>query len=261
MARNAKRFTMHAVTLPGFGGSQPPPVDDGILYFSAPWMNNAEHAIVKAIDDLKLERPVLVGHGMGGHLALRVASRHQDKVSCVFSLDGFPAMPLGGLLAPQTGWRVRREMIDGVIQRDLNGDTDEKARQDLVDQIAGGTVNPARQARLKAMVSAVPVETARRYRLEWLAGDVIAELPRLKIPCLVIAAIPPADFPMAPEERKLLPAAWSNQVSGGVLNSVGFVEDSLTFMMDDQPEQVDQMIWEFLAQAQAQKLGNWGELK
>src|SRR4051794_4581202 len=97
MTRNADKYTMYAVTLPGFGKSQAPPQPaEGESYTAGAWMANAERAILQMIDEKKLDKPVVVGQALGGHLAMRIAVLHPEKVKSVIVLNSMPAYPIGG---------------------------------------------------------------------------------------------------------------------------------------------------------------------
>jgi pimeloyl-ACP methyl ester carboxylesterase len=72
-------------TLAGFSG-QPAMADSAKL---ATW----REAIARYIRDRKLVRPVVVGHSLGGFLALDLASTHPDLVGAVVNVDGLPFLP------------------------------------------------------------------------------------------------------------------------------------------------------------------------
>ena len=72
MTRNADKYTMYAVTLPGFGGSDPPAKAPQGIYGT--WLENAVTAVHRVIQEKKIANPVIMGHSMGGHLALRLGS-------------------------------------------------------------------------------------------------------------------------------------------------------------------------------------------
>src|SRR5688500_10745852 len=56
MQRNEDRYAMFAVTLPGFGGSEPPasPPQSAIGL----WLDNAAHAVWKLVQDNALDKPI-----------------------------------------------------------------------------------------------------------------------------------------------------------------------------------------------------------
>lgn len=86
MERNADRYTMFAVTLPGYGATPDPglPVDtDG-----APWHDNAVAQLSRLLDDEGVDDVVVVGHSFGSTIALELAAARPDVVTGVVNLDG-----------------------------------------------------------------------------------------------------------------------------------------------------------------------------
>ena len=79
--RYRRRFTCHVLTLAGFAGV--PAID-------APLIATAENELVGYIREQGLSRPVLVGHSLGGMLALAVAARHPDLVGGLVIVDVMP---------------------------------------------------------------------------------------------------------------------------------------------------------------------------
>lgn len=75
----------HVFTLAGFSG-QPAMADSAKL---ATW----REAIARYIRDRKLVRPVIVGHSLGGFLALDLAATYPELVGAVVNVDGLPFLP------------------------------------------------------------------------------------------------------------------------------------------------------------------------
>lgn len=65
VAHYASRYECHAITLPGFAG-QPPIVADTIL-------QEVTHQLAAYIKQHHLKKPVIVGHSLGGYVALNLA--------------------------------------------------------------------------------------------------------------------------------------------------------------------------------------------
>jgi len=86
MARNADRWRMFAVTLPGFGGAPLPdlPLDGD----EAVWQTNAVEAIGRLLVDRDLRNVTLVGHSFGASIALQAAGRYADRVTRLVNVDG-----------------------------------------------------------------------------------------------------------------------------------------------------------------------------
>ena len=78
-----RRFRVFAIDLKGFGLTEKP--KDGQYHLSA----YTEH-LLAFLDELKLEKPVLVGNSMGGAVALRLALLYPDRVGGIVLVDAAP---------------------------------------------------------------------------------------------------------------------------------------------------------------------------
>ncbi|HKE04824.1 MAG TPA: hypothetical protein VKE91_12250, partial [Blastocatellia bacterium] len=61
MDRNAERYTMYAVTLPGYGGTPAPPRPETLDLKTTPWWDGAEKGVISLIEKNSLNKPVVVG--------------------------------------------------------------------------------------------------------------------------------------------------------------------------------------------------------
>lgn len=104
---------VHALDLPGFGGSSKPLSAP----YSARWFADT---VCSVMDEMGIERAHLVGNSMGGRVALEVAMRRPDRVERVVALCPAVAFikrglhPLVRLLRPEFGLlphRFRRAMV------------------------------------------------------------------------------------------------------------------------------------------------------
>jgi N-formylmaleamate deformylase len=84
VAHYRTRFTCHVLTLPGFAGQAP---------VAAPVLPRVRDEIIEYIRRQRLGRPVLVGHSLGGFVALWVAATAPDIAGPVVSIDGVPFLP------------------------------------------------------------------------------------------------------------------------------------------------------------------------
>jgi pimeloyl-ACP methyl ester carboxylesterase len=84
----ARERRVIAIDLPGFGGSQPLAITAGMGAYA--------DALAGLLEALAVERAVVVGHSLGGLVALRLALRHPALVAGVVSVDG-GGMALSGL--------------------------------------------------------------------------------------------------------------------------------------------------------------------
>lgn len=87
--RVARRYHAIAFDRPGFGYSQRPADEGGSPFVQA-------RLIHQALEELAVERPVLVGHSRGGNVALAYAMAYPDQLTGVVTLA---AAPYGGEIA------------------------------------------------------------------------------------------------------------------------------------------------------------------
>ena len=76
----SKRYTVHALDLPGFGGSSKP----ATAPYGAPY---AARAVIGVMDALGIDRAHLVGNSMGGRVAIEVGLQRPDRVGGIALLS------------------------------------------------------------------------------------------------------------------------------------------------------------------------------
>lgn len=81
VARYEDRFTCHVLTLAGFAG---------VPAIPAPMLSTVRDEVAGYIRDRHLVKPVIVGHSLGGTLALDLAARHPDLVGPLVIVDALP---------------------------------------------------------------------------------------------------------------------------------------------------------------------------
>lgn len=78
-----KQFTCHVLTMPGFAGVKPQ---------ENPSFQGWSDEIADYIKTEKLEQPLLIGHSMGGGLAMNIAADHPKLISKIIVVDALPCM-------------------------------------------------------------------------------------------------------------------------------------------------------------------------
>ncbi|HLW77516.1 MAG TPA: alpha/beta hydrolase [Bryobacteraceae bacterium] len=77
------RYECHVLTLAGFVG---------VPRIPAPMLETERDAIAAYIREKKLSKPVIVGHSLGGFLAIEIAEKYPDLVGPLVILDSYPFM-------------------------------------------------------------------------------------------------------------------------------------------------------------------------
>lgn len=78
-----KEYNCYSLTMAGFAG-----VESQIN----PSFKNWEISIVEFIKDNQINKPILIGHSMGGGLALAIASDYPDLLSKIIVVDALPCL-------------------------------------------------------------------------------------------------------------------------------------------------------------------------
>jgi pimeloyl-ACP methyl ester carboxylesterase len=245
MTRNAQKYTMYAITLPGFGGS-PPPADPKLPATSDAWLTNAELAILQLIEERKIDHPVVVGHSFGGHLAYRLAARHGDAFRAAVSIDGMTWIPLQELTKGNVPIGQRKASVEGQLGATiLKQKTDAQWKSQALENAPQLSKDKARGEALGKMMGSVPAAVAGRYFLEYIAGDLTDEVPQIKIPTLAIIAISDIEDPLRPkiDQRSLR----LGQVADAPAVTAVVLDDTRNLVVQEQPEQVDSVIAAFLS--------------
>ena len=80
----AQRYTVYRVAFDGF---------DGNGGGSAPYLTHDTQSVADLISREHLVRPILIGHSLGGHIALALAETMPANVGAVVAIDALPLFP------------------------------------------------------------------------------------------------------------------------------------------------------------------------
>jgi pimeloyl-ACP methyl ester carboxylesterase len=110
-------YRVHAIDLPGFGGSSKP----AIAPYSARWFADT---VLGVMDELDIERAHFVGNSMGGRVALEIGLRRPERVNAIAALCPAVAFvkrdfhPLVRFLRPEFGL-LPHKLRRGIVERQL----------------------------------------------------------------------------------------------------------------------------------------------
>ncbi len=180
VAHFSDQYECHVISLAGFGGV-PATDQKGAL------LANVREELATYIQQHKLSQPVIVGHSLGGFVALDLAATHPDLPGRLVIVDSLPF--LMGIMKPdatateakqaaaataQSFSQMNPEMYAQMIRGGPNGSTMAANRADL-DRIIGWGLASAPATVGKAIT-------------ELYSADLRPELSRIKAPTLVFAA-------------------------------------------------------------------------
>jgi pimeloyl-ACP methyl ester carboxylesterase len=222
----------HVLTLAGFAGQ--PALPEGELLAAA------EQQLADYIAANKLEKPTLIGHSMGGFLALKLASDHPDKVGRLIIVDALPA--LGATAAPAATpeqlQAMAGRMRDGMAQLDAASYATSQQRA-----VAGMVTSPAHAERIAAWGRASDRATVTNAMYRVMASDLRADIARIKAPTLVLGTWV-AFKAFAPKEA--IEATYRAQYASLPGARIELADTARHFMMYDEPDWMYARIDQFL---------------
>jgi N-formylmaleamate deformylase len=178
VAHYRDRFECHVLTVAGFAGVPRVP---------APILDQVRDGLADYIRAHKLARPVIVGHSLGGFLALALAVKYPELPGRLVIVDSYPF--LAGVMDPQATPETARQMAAQMRQY-----MDPQSQEDYERYVKSGVgtrgmvTSDAGFERLIQWGLASDRTAVADAMAELLTADLRAELAAIKSPTLVLAA-------------------------------------------------------------------------
>lgn len=219
-------FTLYVVTLPGFDGHPAP----GAAQDWAPF-ESARAALGALVAGRKLERPVIVGHSLGGVLAYAVAQDLGKDIGGVVALDALPVFPGTENMPPQQ----RAAAAHGVRERMATSAHQAYAAQQRQYMRAQGVLDIGKADDITPLLLRSDREAVGAYVADLLALDLRPGLPKISAPVLVVAPFYQYDAAQDALTVNDKLAHYRMLVDGIASVEVVPVAPSRHFLMIDQP--------------------------
>lgn len=225
---------IHRVRIAGFAGEPVGANANGQV--AAP----LAEALAGYIAENRLRAPAVIGHSLGGEVALMLAARHPGAVGRVMVVDALPFFSL--LMNPAATPETMRPHAD--MMRDLmRAQSVEEAAAAQPAMIARLMKSPAgRPAAIAAALASDRSVTGRAMH-ELMTTDVRPELGRIRVPLTIVYAYDPA-YGVPPQAiDRLFRGAYGNAAGARFER----INDSFHFIMVDQPAVFAAAVDRFLA--------------
>lgn len=213
--------TCHVVTLPGFAGR---PLE------SEPSVDAWCGQLVAYLKDLNADRPIVVGHSLGGFLALCIATRHPELIDRLIIVDAlpYPGAALNPAATPEL-MKPQAEALKGAMLVQ----TAAQRRAGEQTKLAMAITNPEdlEQVLEWTMHSDPRALAAAMYGM--LTTDLRPELARLSCPTLVLGTWFGLRGLVSKEQVE---RGFADQYSGAPGVQIAFSDTSKHFVMLDEPE-------------------------
>lgn len=233
-ARLRQTHRLHLVQVAGFAGSSPVAGDaDGPV--AAP----VAEAIADYIEREHLDRPAIIGHSLGGEVALMLGARHPGQVGRLMIVDALPFYSL--LFDPAATSETARPGADAFRAAWLAA-TDTQAEIMQATALASLVRNEAARPALLAASMRSDRQTVANASHELMTTDLRGEISRITVPVEVVYAYDTAyGVPVASVDMTFRDAY--TEVPEVLFRRI---DDSFHFIMLDQPAQFERAVLEFL---------------
>jgi pimeloyl-ACP methyl ester carboxylesterase len=220
--RLSKQHTVYLVTVPGFDGRKAVP---------GATLDTLAQDLDKLIADQKLDHPVLIGHSMGGTLALSYAAAHSDRIAGVVAVDGLPVFP------GTEGMTGDRSPLAQRARTQLETQTPEQFaayQQTYMKRV--GAIDEAAAGKIAEFSSRSDPQAVAEFAAQLLLLDLRPKLPGIKVPVVEISPYYEADF-VAMGINEDGKTNYYRMLLGGIEKlDVVSVSPARHFVMFDQPE-------------------------
>lgn len=223
VAKAGKGRRLILVQMNGFAGSPAGPTDN---------------LLPVAVDELagwlaanKVEKPAVIGHSLGGLMALMLASKHPSAAGKLMIVDALPfyGMLFGPTATPDAIRPVVEQMRAGLV----SGKSPPQVPPHMSNTEAG-------KARILEWMKASDPKVVGEALVEDATTDVRPQLPSIKQPITVLYAVPSSE--RAAVSKALYADAYKTAPGAKLVG----IEGSEHFIMLDQPTQFDNALKYFL---------------
>lgn len=225
----------HLIHVSGFDGQAPGANATG------PVLVPVAEEIARYITSAHLDHPAIIGHSMGGSLALIVAARHQGLVSRVMVVDMMPY--LGAMFRRPGSTDEQLEAMAGQIRGMIaSGDGDQRRMQISTMISTMVKTESARPAVIAQSLASDPAVSGQAM-YDLITTNLVPEIGNIHVPLSVLYVVP-GGSPLTPEQLDNYYRLSYQAAPQAVLRRV---PDSYHFIMFDQPAVFQAAVREFLA--------------
>jgi len=220
-------YECHVVTLAGFGGKQA---------IDFPWLPQVNDALEEYIHQNQLTNLTVIGHSLGGTIAIWLASRDNNTISKIVLVDALPAA--GAMMFPN--FNPENLAYDSPFnnqQLSMNKSDFEQMAQNMAQ---GMSLNPDAQKRIKGWIVSADRKTYVYGYTDYLKLDLREDLKKISIPVTIIAA----DKPFG---KEMVKQSYQSQYANLLKYDLIIADNSAHFIMFDKPQWFMEQIQNILA--------------
>lgn len=226
----------HLVQLPGFASLNP--IQD------EPWLAAMAERLSQYLDDQKIEQPVLVGHSLGGKLAMMMARNEPQRFSRLIIVDSLPFFPAAqNPQATVSSTQPMAEMMRSNMRTMDEPSDAAQARMSIQAMLQGMSRDPANIERLTDWSLASDRWTTSQAMYELMTIDLRDEIAGIETPTLVLGAW--AGYAAFGATQESIRQVFEQQYAKLDGVRIELSDEGYHFLMWDDPEWLREHIREF----------------
>ena len=218
-------YRYHLVQVRGFAGLPAGANADG-----GPVVQPVADEVARYISAARLARPPIVGHSMGGSIALALAVRHPGSVSKLMIVDMVPFMGTffgpPGTVTPEAAAPMAER-----VRAAWASSSDDQWRQRMTSSVAAMMRSDSLRTRTIANAVASDRDVAARAMRDLIALDLRADLARVDAPIMVLYV----QGPHVPLDTAQADAVYRDAYARAPHATLARIPDAYHFVMADQP--------------------------
>ena len=214
--RYRSHFEVHAITIAGFAGE---PAVPGLT------LKQVKDDLIDYIRERQLNKPVLIGHSLGGFLAFWIGSSAPDLVGGIVSVDGPPYLPA----------LVSSGAVDAEKMKLLYSSLGPKQLEQMSRMALSQMISDPKQVDVAAhWAGQSDPSFVGQAIYDLMTTDLRPELRNIRAPILMIGAA--KAFASGETQLMKVRAAYEDQLKAASDHKLILAERALHFVMLDDPE-------------------------
>jgi pimeloyl-ACP methyl ester carboxylesterase len=220
--RLRKDHVVYLLALPGFDGRKP---------VAGATFESLQGDLLALIEKRRLGKPVLVGHSLGGTLALAFAAGHSDRLAGVVAVDGLPVFPGTERMTGD------RSALAAGARSQFGAQTREQFGAGQVEYMKRiGVLDAAQAVQLAVHTSRSDIGATAEMAAQLFALDLRPRLGQIKVPVVEISPFNPPDFAAMGIDEAGKADYYRALMPGIERLEVVSISPARHFVMFDQPE-------------------------
>ena len=234
IAHFSSSYTIYVITLPGFDGSP--------KTMKTPLFDAFSDSFWQMLDDKHIDKPVVIGHSLGGTLAIKLGEEHPERLRAIVAVDGLPVFPMLAGKSPQDRQAAAAQMAAAIgSQTPEQALAYERKFMSTIGTRDADLVEPVAQLQAKSDPAAVAA-----WAKEDLGGDLRPGLSKITVPVMEVMPFDPATAAAMGFTQAQSVAFYQSLVAGTPKVQVVAIAPARHFAMLDQPDAFYATVTQFL---------------